>query len=80
MITLFLSWLRGLQFLEYSRGTNPFIAKAASLKMIRSQHVLILILSLVSASQVLGKHHTKGTYRETESALGEGGGRCSPVP
>ncbi|XP_029188046.2 uncharacterized protein LOC114955386 isoform X2 [Acropora millepora] len=44
--------LRDLQFLEYTR-------EQASLKMIRSQHVLILLLGLLCASQVLGKHLTK---------------------
>ena len=53
----------GLQFLEYTRGTNPSISEVASLKMRRSQHAFILVLSLVSASQVLGKHRIGGTYR-----------------
>ena len=74
------SSLRGLQFLEYTRGTNPFKAEAASPKMIRSQHILILMLSLVSASQVLGKHLIKGTYREAKRARGGGGCTYSLAP
>ena len=68
----FRSSLCGLQFLEYTGGTNPFIAEADSLKMIRSHHVLILMLSLVSASRLLGKHLIKGRYRETKRAWGGG--------
>ena len=55
------------------------IAEAASLRMIRSQHALILVLSLVSASQVLGKHRIGGMFRETKRAREGGGCTCSLV-